>query len=136
MRIAAALVALAIVACGGKQATTPPARGSDQPVADPRTAIEQRRDVGCAQVGTKLTACAVADARAELEAGRISRKEFDLTTTPALQRKLTEEFVKGCRVPMSSRQVRVLEVCFKQETECEPLADCLSHLNDQAPRKP
>jgi hypothetical protein len=29
---------------------------------------------------------------------------------------------------MSSRQVRVLEVCFKQETECGPLTECLKNL--------
>jgi hypothetical protein len=32
---------------------------------------------------------------------------------------------------MSSRQVRVLEVCFKEEQECGPLMSCLDHLKAQ-----
>jgi hypothetical protein len=105
--------------------------GSAAVVADPRTELERRRDTACEQVGPKLTACAVADARVELDAGRMPKKEFDLNTAPEVQRKNTEESVKACEVPMSSRQVRVLEVCFKEEQECGPLADCLTHLNDK-----
>ncbi len=123
---------LVLAACGGKQ---PPAivqgQGSDAPVRDTRTPLELRRDTACEALGPKITACAVADARTELEAGRIKKQEFDLTTGPDVQRKNTEEFVKACEVEMSSRQVRVLEVCLKEETACGPLADCLTHLNDK-----
>jgi hypothetical protein len=33
---------------------------------------------------------------------------------------------------MSSRQVRVLEVCDKEEQQCGPLVSCLGHLNEPA----
>jgi hypothetical protein len=33
---------------------------------------------------------------------------------------------------MSSRQVRVLEVCFREETECAPLEACLANLSPEA----
>jgi len=43
-----------------------------------------------------------------------------------------QKFLKECKTsPMSSRQVRVLEVCYKSETECEPLAECLKNLEPQ-----
>jgi hypothetical protein len=132
------LLVLALAACGGKQTpATPPAGGSDEPkgvVRDTRTPLERRRDAACDQLGPKLTACAVEDAKAELAAGKVSKKQFDEDTAPAVQAKNTEEFGKKCRVQMSSRQVRVLEICFKEETDCAPLADCLTHLGDGAPK--
>lgn len=124
---------LAIAACGGKQPpTTGPGSGSAEPaVKDTRTAIEKRRDEALEKLGPKITACAVADARADLEAGRVTKQEFDLDTSPKFLKKHTETFIESYKVPMSSRQVRVLEVCFKEEQECGPLADCLTHLNDK-----
>jgi hypothetical protein len=32
---------------------------------------------------------------------------------------------------MSSRQVRVLEVCDREESQCGPLLSCLDHLNEK-----
>jgi len=125
-----------LLACGGSK-TTPsnPGSGSGSAVAPPptdsRTAIEKRRDDACVQVGERLTQCAVEDLKAEVAAGRMKQKEFDDTTKPEILKKNTSDFVKKCEVPMSSRQVRVLEVCFKEETKCAPFVDCLSHLNDQ-----
>jgi hypothetical protein len=127
------IVVLLLAACGGKPAPAGPGSGSAEPIGivkDTRSELEKRRDTACEQLGPKLTACAVADAKAELDAGKITKKEFDLNTGSEVQRKNTDEFVKACRVPMSSRQVRVLEVCFKEEQQCGPLADCLTHLND------
>ena len=49
-----------------------------------------------------------------------------------MQKKNTEEFVARCNVPdMSSRQVRVLEVCVREEAVCGPFLSCLDHLNDK-----
>lgn len=133
------LIALlfAAAACGGKaKPTTSSSAGgvSDPPgvVQDTRSPIEQRRDTVCEALGPKITKCAVADARAELEAGKMTKQDFDLNTAPAIQTKNTEEFVQHCEVQLSSRQVRVLEVCSQQETECAPLLACLDHINDQA----
>ena len=76
---------------------------------------------------------AVADAKKEVEAGRMTQQNFDLNTKPEILEKNTEEFVKKCDVPaMTSRQVRVLEVCHKEEADCEPFLDCLSHLSEPA----
>lgn len=131
-------VFLVLVACGsGKPAPVGPGSGSGSGSAEPivkdtRTELERRRDAGCERVAAKLTECAVADAKAERAAGRMSEKDFKLNTDPQLLKKHTEKYVEGCRIPnMSSRQVRVLEVCFKEEQECDPLVDCLTHLNDR-----
>ncbi|HEU0030091.1 MAG TPA: hypothetical protein VFQ53_05640 [Kofleriaceae bacterium] len=125
-------VVLLIAACGGKQKPPPSNATDDGVVKDTRTEIERRRDAACEKVGTKLTECAVADAKAELDAGRMTKKDFDANTAAGVRERNTAEFVKACKVPMSSRQVRVLEVCYREETECSPLADCLTHLNDGA----
>ena len=133
MGMRTAIFVLMIAACGGKPVPAGP--GSAEPVGvvtDTRSELDKRRDVACEQVGAKITECAVADAKTELDEGRISKQEFDLNTTAEIRRKNTEEFVKACKVPLSSRQVRVLEVCFKEEQACGPLDDCLSHLNDKA----
>jgi len=127
----AALVAAA-VACGGQQ----PKGGQGaidnrSPVTDARTPIEKRRDTACEQLGPRLTACAVEDARADLAAGRVAQANFDRDTAPEVQRKNTEEFIAACKgASYSSRQVRVLEVCFREETRCTALLDCLGHLHD------
>src|SRR4051812_39800363 len=105
-----------LAACGGKQ--PPPgggAAGSAAPVAvpqDTRTELEKRRDVACDSLGPKITQCAVDDAKADLAAGKTTQKTFDQDTAPAVQQKNTEKFLEQCKVQMSSRQVRVLEVCL------------------------
>lgn len=133
-----AMVAL-LVACGGheKSATTTdpdPQLGGGAlagVVQDTRSPIEKRRDVACAALGPRVTKCAVDDARAELAAGRMTKPDFEANTARAIQDKNTEEFVAKCEVQLSSRQVRVLEVCRQDETECAPLLDCLGHINDK-----
>lgn len=127
-------------ACGGPQhrpdGEGSGARGAPAPVAYRGTPIEQRRDAACDQLGPKLTACAVDEAKASLAAGKIDKPQFDRDTAAAVQRKNTEEFETVCKAtPYSSRQVRVLEVCFREETRCGPLLDCLGHLSDAAPAK-
>lgn len=125
-----------LAACGGPQH---PPEGADHatpsspaPVAYMGTPIEQRRDVACDQLAPRLTACAVEDAKANLAAGKIERSQFDRDTASGVQHKNTEEFQKACKAKAySSRQVRVLEVCFREETQCGPLLDCLGHLSDR-----
>jgi len=73
----------------------------------------------------------VADARADFAAGKIDRRQLDVDTAPEWQQKLTAKWLADCKgARYSSRQVRVLEVCFREETECGPLVACLDHLHD------
>jgi hypothetical protein len=127
-RAAAALaLALALGPAGCGARTTGPA-----PAADPRTPIERRRDAACDALAPKLTACAVADTRADLAAGKIDQRQLEHDTSPERQQKLTAKWEADCKgATYSSRQVRVLEVCFREETECAPLVECLDHLHDQ-----
>lgn len=133
----AAALAMWLAGCGGPQhaADDAPAR-APAPAADPRTAIEQRRDAACDGLGPRITACAVADARADLAAGKVDQRQFERDTAPEVQQRNTEEFERACKkAQYSSRQVRVLEVCLREETACAPLLDCLGHLHDRAPGK-
>jgi hypothetical protein len=126
------IVALVAAACGGKQTPAGPGSGDPDPIArDNRTPIEKRRDAACDALGPKLTACAVEDARQALAAGKITKKQFDEDTTPQLQKALTQDWLKKCKASrnISSRQVRVLEVCFQEEQQCGPLHDCLLNLD-------
>jgi hypothetical protein len=137
--LGAALVALGaalgLAGCGGPQRAPDRAGdGADPAPVGPRSPIERRRAAACAALGPRLTACAVADARADLAAGKIDQRQFERDTAPAIQRKNTEEFETRCEAAhYSSRQIRVLEVCFREEAECAPLLDCLAHLHDPAP---
>jgi|SRR5580704_14742271 hypothetical protein len=125
------VVLIVIAACGGAQQPPPATEGSAEPVArDTRTPLEQRRDAACKQLAPKLTACAAADAKSDLDAGKTTAAQYKQDTDPKVLEKNTQDFVDHCTGSrdMSSRQVRVLEVCFKQETECGPLTECLKNL--------
>jgi hypothetical protein len=126
-----------IAACGNKSSTPIASSGSGTddppgPVTDTRPEIEKRRDTACEALGPRITACAVEDAKAQLAAGKVKQKDYDATTSSDVQRKNTDEFIKACKspkTPYSSRQVRVLEVCPREETQCEPMLACLENLN-------
>ncbi len=119
-------------ACGAKQ-TPKGGEGSGDPVgvvADTRSPLEQRRDTACDALAPRLTQCAVDDAKADQASGKLSKAQFEKDTATDILRKNTVEAKKACKVALSSRQVRVLEVCMKEESECGPLQDCLGHIND------
>ena len=133
---ALATLGLAIVACGGKQQPQPAPPSNDEPagvVRDTRPELERRRDAACEQLGPKLARCAVEDSRAMLAAGKITRQQHEEATKPEVERGLAADFRKKCRQGyMSSRQVRVLEVCYREEPECAPLEACLQNLEPDA----
>lgn len=122
-----------VAACGGKQPPPTNGAGSGAPVGvaqDTRTPFEKRLDEACKAVEPKIVECTVADAKAEVAAGRMKQKDFDELTKPQFLEKLADEWDEKCdRRERSSRQVRVLEVCHKEETECAPLLDCLAHFD-------
>jgi hypothetical protein len=128
------VLGVALGACGSKSSTSIANSGSgDTGVArDTRSELEKRRDAACETLGPRITACAVEDAKQELAAGRMKQKDYDANTSPEVQRKNSDEFAKKCSAAQySSRQVRVLEVCQREETACEPLLACLDNLNKQ-----
>ena len=123
-----------LVACGPKHpaTTVTNAGGGDSggPAKDTRTELEKRRDAACETLGPRMTNCALADAKADFAAGKVPKQQFDQDTAPGVLQKNTEEFIKACtHAQYSSRQVRVLEVCQQEETECEPMLSCLDNLN-------
>jgi hypothetical protein len=125
-----------LAACGGAPQPAPqdPSPSRAQPAAtDTRTPIERRRDAACEGLGPKLTACAVEDAKADLGAGKITQQQLERDIAPGVLDKNTEKFEAACKTAgYSSRQVRVLEVCLREEPRCAPLLDCLGHLSDAA----
>lgn len=117
-------VATVGLGCGGGKggATTPGGTGGR---ADGRTEIEVRRDAACEELGPKLTSCAIADARATMTAEELAKLDLE-KTAPAH----TEEFIDECKKQqLSSRQVRVYEVCLREESECDPLIECLANVS-------
>jgi predicted small lipoprotein YifL len=118
--VLASLLSVAIAACGGKD-PAPAAPSAPAEPGDDRTEIERRRDAACEELGPRLTACAV-------EAAEL--KELDLDNTAPVH---TREAIDDCKSrDLSSRQVRVYEVCLREETACEPLAACLDHAKPEA----
>lgn len=130
MRKLALLVLLA--ACGPKHSTPVNNDEPTGPAKDTRTEIEKRRDTACESLGPRVTACAVDDAKADFAAGKTSKEQFEKDTASGVVKKNTEEFIKDCRAHQySSRQIRVLEVCQKEETECDAMLSCLDNLTKQ-----
>ena len=120
-------MALFATACGGgTHDTSGPANRST--TVDARTELEIRRDASCETLGPRLTACAVADARATMTADEVAKLDLEKTAP-----KHTEEFITSCKQQqLSSRQVRVYEVCLVEETACDPLISCLDNVNAPA----
>ena len=113
-----------IAACGGSK----PAPANPTPAPDaapPDTAIHQRRDAACEALGPRLTQCAIDDAKARNDQEALK----DIDKVAPLN---TKKFVEQCESSeMSSRQVRVLEVCGQQAPDCAELDRCLANLNPQ-----
>lgn len=126
------LLALALLAaCGGGGGSTPPADETlPDPVAEdidglppPANELQRRQYAICNQLIPKLVDCAVEDARRHF-----TPEEFEKEMIEERARHQTKEQRTTCKTSyLSSRQVRVYEVCFAEERECEPLAACLDH---------
>jgi hypothetical protein len=108
---------------GGKPAgATGPDHGTP---ADTRSELQIRRDAACEALGPRITQCAIEDARATMTAEELAKLDLEQTAP-----KHTEEFVTACKTQqLSSRQVRVYEVCVAEESECEPLMACLDNVH-------
>ena len=120
------MCALALGGCGGKDAK-PAGPGTPAPTPS-RTELEVRRDAACEALGPRLTACAADEARRTMSPEELAK--LDLEKTAPVH---TEEFIRECkRQQLSSRQVRVYEVCVAEETECEPLVACLDNVRPNA----
>jgi hypothetical protein len=120
------ILLFALIACGGSKPPEKPEPVHPTSSYTP-SAIEQRRNTACDAIQPKLTQCALADAKATM-----SPKELADLNPDELLATHKQKFLKECKgAAMSSRQVRVLEVCNHEETECAPLAECLKNLEPQ-----
>lgn len=125
---------LVLAACGGSQTSTQPPTGDGDPpgpVRDTRPEIVRRRETACEALRPRMVQCTVENAKRELAAGRITQATFESITAPEILDKQGDNWMEKCNVDLSSRQVRVLEVCHREETECDPLLSCLEHLQPQ-----
>ncbi|KAB2896515.1 MAG: hypothetical protein F9K40_14365 [Kofleriaceae bacterium] len=126
---------IVLAACGSKHTkseggdTLPDdlrSSGNDDPPA--MTELQKRQAAACEALGPRLTECAIADARATMTADELAK--LDVENTAPIH---TREFVKSCKAQtLSSRQVRVYEVCMREETECGPLTACLENASPTA----
>jgi hypothetical protein len=118
MRIAQPAVVLAFLAgCGGAPA-------KPEPTPEPtRTPLEIRQDAACEQVGPRVIDCALNDLEAATSPEELAKLDLDKMRAANIRK-----FTTACTGQyMSSRQVRVYEVCAAEETECEPLLACLDN---------
>jgi hypothetical protein len=125
IRIAVALALVLVAGCGG--GTQKPAPDPDPDPVSPEptqpSELQRRQNAACEQLGPKVTACAIDDARKNLSPAELA--ELDLEKTGPIH---TREYIKECQAEtLSSRQVRVKEVCLREETECDALDACLKH---------
>lgn len=134
MRSMRILILCLLVACGGSKPAadnddTLPDPGTSSPGVDdgtaepPRTELQRRQDAACERVIPRLTECAIEDARKNMSPEEFAKLEPDKVGPVH-----TRENLKKCKESyMSSRQVRVYEVCDREETECGPLVACLEN---------
>lgn len=121
MRIA--IVAVLCVACGGSG----PKKDTDpdpdlKPPAKPQTEMERRQQTACEGVGTMATKCAIEETKTQ---SADVQKQADVEHTAEFN---TKDYVDKCVAQyMSSRQVRVFEVCLREESECGPFFSCLDN---------
>ncbi|MCE9578037.1 MAG: hypothetical protein K8W52_33210 [Deltaproteobacteria bacterium] len=134
--IRTALLALALAACGSK--TPAPAEPDDTLTEHPATGvhadteIHRRRDAACEALAPRITACAVEDAKATMTPEEL--KSLDLPATTKIHQR---EFIKQCTADeLSSRQVRVYEVCTKEAPDCAALDECLKNAEPGAGEHP
>lgn len=125
------VIALASAACGGAR---PAPSSTVDPAVEPtgapdrRTELERRRDAACETLGPRMTDCAIADARATMSPEELAKLEIE-STAPLH----TKKFVEACQAQaLSSRQVRVYEVCLREEQACDPLIACLDNARPDA----
>jgi hypothetical protein len=140
MRIIGAISLCLLIACGGSKPAQESPGDDDDTLPDPGTAapgeaspeddlppaeteLQRRQYAACERLIPRLTECAVADARKNLPPDKLA--ELDLEHTAPIH---TRENLKKCKKgQLSSRQVRVYEVCDREETECGPLTECLAN---------
>ncbi len=122
------VVAASLPGCGPKAAPSAGAIASIAPTVQ-ISELQRRQRAACAALGPKLTQCAVADARASMSPADLAKLDIAHTAP-----KHTEVFIDECNAEQySSRQVRVLEVCFREETDCELLTECLANVKPATP---
>jgi len=103
-------------------------RTDESATPEPATELDARRDAACETLGPRMTACAIEDARATMSADELAK--LDVEHTAPIH---TREFVRSCQTQaLSSRQVRVYEVCLREETACDALIKCLDNANPTA----
>ena len=136
---ALALAAIMVLAACPKKAAPPPEeddtlpdppgqKGEPEP-PPPENELQRRQYAACDRVIPRLTACAVEDARRNLTPEQFEEEQIE-EAAPIH----TREYTKKCKNNyMSSRQVRVYEVCDREETECEPLVACLDNAKPETP---
>jgi hypothetical protein len=145
MRTIGAIALCLLIACGGSK----PPQEDDDTLPDPGTGtpggtggeeeelvaeneLQRRQFAACESVIPRLTACAVEDARQKLSPEQFEKEQIE-ETAPIH----TREYLKKCkRHKLSSRQVRVYEVCDKEEAECASLIACLDNLKPTAEEEP
>lgn len=121
-------------ACGGSQ--PPAAGGAIGPATvqpdDGKTEFQRRQEAACQQFGERLTQCAYEDAKRTMTKAEMAKEEIE-----AKRPEHTKTIVDKCqKQQMSSRQIRVYEVCMREERECGPLINCLEYAKPEFANQP
>jgi hypothetical protein len=128
----AVIALLFAAACGpgSKPATTTP-DPDPAPPKDTRPPLLQRRDAACKALAPRITQCALDDSKIAAQNGEITQKTLTEISAPEILAKNSKNFIEKCEVPVSSRQLRVLEVCDREAPTCPELLSCLENLKAQ-----
>jgi len=121
-----AIIAVLCLACGPSKQKQDPDPDPTGPTTKPQTEIQRRQQAACEGVGKMATKCAIEETKTQ---PADVQKQADPEHTAEFN---TKDYVDKCVAQyMSSRQVRVFEVCLREETECDPFFSCLDNATPQ-----
>ncbi len=109
-----------LAACGGGGQPEPAA---PQPMGPQPTEMQRRQTAACEALGPRLTRCAYDSAKKNLTPEQFEKEQVE-EKVGEHTKLVTDECLEQ---QMSSRQLRVYEVCMREEQECGPLIDCLEN---------
>ncbi|MEZ4359219.1 MAG: hypothetical protein R3B48_03495 [Kofleriaceae bacterium] len=119
-------VALLSLACGGRGAPAERPAGVE-PQPEPASEFARRQRAACAATGERVTACAITGLRAASTKDELAKLDLE-----KMQQVNSAAYAEKCEADaLSSRQLRVYEVCLREERECEPFLSCLDNLTPQ-----
>lgn len=120
------------MACGAN--ATPPERTTSHNQLSAEERFSMHQQAMCDALAPRLTTCAVEQARKNLTEREIEKQGL---SDPAFLRKYTNDIRSECSLKeISMRQIKLLETCTAQDSDCKTYLSCLDTVQAKPPTAP